>query len=321
MKPAVKRKIAVLTCLGLTVIYSVYVLLDTFLLSSVQKSAQEDNLTVFANLSADIITDEDTSSDTSDMTTLSSEDTEDYVYSDDHVKISLTQYREYDTDIYVADVWLSSAEYLKTALAQGSYGKNITQKTSEMAEDNNAILAINGDYYGARESGYVIRNGVIYRDYGNEDTDILCIYADGHFSITNSAEKTTEELIEEGVWQAFSFGPGLIEEGEITVSPGEEVGKAKSSNPRTAVGQIEEASGSLHYVFVVSDGRTDESAGLSLSQLAEFLQSLGVTTAYNLDGGGSSTMVLLGEIINNPTTSGKGSKERSVSDIVYITAG
>ena len=117
-----------------------------------------------------------------------------------------------------------------------------------------------------------------------------------------------------GVWQAFSFGPGLVENGEITVDQNTEVGKAMASNPRTAIGQISE----LHYVFVVSDGRTDQSEGLSLYELAAFLQSLGVQTAYNLDGGGSSTMVLMGEVINNPTAGGSRTKERSVSDIVYI---
>lgn len=74
----------------------------------------------------------------------------------------------------------------------------------------------------------------------------------------------------------------------------------------------------LHYVFVVSDGRTEESEGLSLLELAEFMDRLGVETAYNLDGGGSSTMYFNGEIINNPTTSGRSIQERSVSDIVYI---
>ena len=87
-----------------------------------------------------------------------------------------------------------------------------------------------------------------------------------------------------------------------------------ASNPRTAIGIIDE----LHYVFVVSDGRTEESEGLSLYELAEFMQSIGVTTAYNLDGGGSSTMYFNGEVINKPTTGGRHIKERSVSDIVYI---
>ena len=89
---------------------------------------------------------------------------------------------------------------------------------------------------------------------------------------------------------------------------------AKTGNPRTAIGIV----GGLHYLFVVSDGRTDESAGLSLYELAELMQSLGAETAYNLDGGGSSTMYFNGRVINHPTTSGRSIKERNVSDIVYI---
>lgn len=100
----------------------------------------------------------------------------------------------------------------------------------------------------------------------------------------------------------------------VSVTESEEVGKAKTSNPRTAIGIVEEG----HYLFVVSDGRTDESAGLSLHDLAEFMQSIGAKTAYNLDGGGSSTMYFNGEIVNNPTTNGRSIQERSVSDIVYI---
>ena len=117
-----------------------------------------------------------------------------------------------------------------------------------------------------------------------------------------------------GVWQAFTFGPGLVDGGEIAVSEGQEVDQAMASNPRTAIGQIDE----LHYVFVVSDGRTNESAGLSLYQLAQFMKGLGCESAYNLDGGGSSTMYFDGEVINNPTTSGNSTKERRVSDIVYL---
>lgn len=142
----------------------------------------------------------------------------------------------------------------------------------------------------------------------------LVIYNDGSFAIINEADVTAEELLADGAQQILSFGPALIEDGKVVVSEDDEVGKAKTSNPRTAIGIIDD----LHYVFVVSDGRTDESAGLSLSQLAEFMNELGVLTAYNLDGGGSSTMYFNGEVINNPTTSGRSIKERSVSDIVYI---
>ena len=232
--------------------------------------------------------------------------------STDNYTITLSEYYQNDTKIYVADVILSSAQYLKTAFANDTYGKNVTATTSAIAEDNGAILAINGDYYGVQESGYVIRNGVVYRDTPN-GSDVLCIYADGTMEVVNDSEYSAEELVSKGVWQAFSFGPALVEEGTVTVDVDDEVGKAKASNPRTAIGLID----SNHFVFVVSDGRTDESEGLSLYELAGFMESLGVKTAYNLDGGGSSTMYFNGYVVNNPTSGGS-IKERSVSDIVYI---
>ena len=77
----------------------------------------------------------------------------------------------------------------------------------------------------------------------------------------------------------FSFGPALVADGEITVSQKDEVGKAMVSNPRTAIGVV----APLHYLFVVSDGRTSQSAGLSLYELAQLMQLLGAQTAYNLD--------------------------------------
>ena len=235
-------------------------------------------------------------------------------YQDENITITLTEYREYDTSIYVADITLSSPEYLQTALAQNAYGRNVTEKTSEMAVENGAILAINGDYYGSQESGYVLRNGVLYRDIAERGQEDLVIYEDGSFEIITEDEVTAQELLNRGAVQILSFGPALVTGGDVSVTAGEEVGKARSSNPRTAIGVIDD----LHYVFVVSDGRTDESEGLSLYQLAEFMSRLGAETAYNLDGGGSSSMVFNGNVINNPTTSGNRIKERSVSDIVYI---
>lgn len=235
-------------------------------------------------------------------------------YQDENISVTLTEYTVNDTAVYVADVTLSSADYLKTALAQGLYGKNVTESTSDMAEDNNAILAINGDYYGAQEKGYVLRNGVLYRSTAAKNQEDLVIYADGSFQIINESEVTAEELLADGAVQILSFGPALVADGQIVVTTDEEVGQAKSSNPRTAIGVIDD----LHYIFVVSDGRTDESEGLSLYELASFMESLGAETAYNLDGGGSSTMVFNGTLINNPTSTGNSIKERSVSDIVYI---
>ena len=237
-------------------------------------------------------------------------------YEDDNISISINTYEAYDTTYYVADVELSSAEYLKTALAQNMFGTNVTETTSEQAEDHNAILAINGDYYGANKSGYVIKNGTVYRSSQRSDSeyDDLVIYEDGSFGIINETEVSAEELVEDGVTQLFAFGPTLVENGEVAVSQNAEVGKAMASNPRTAIGIIDDC----HYILVVADGRSSESEGLSLYELAQIMQQYGCETAYNLDGGGSSTMYFNGEVVNNPTTNGHSFSEREVSDIVYI---
>ena len=234
-------------------------------------------------------------------------------YRDNNISITITEYRICDTNVYVADVTVSSPEYLYAAFAKDKYGRNIKESTSTTAERTNAILAINGDFYGARNNGYVIRNGVLYRKSSSNNED-LAIYKDGHMEIVYESKISAQELLDDGAVQVWSFGPGLLENGEITVSAREEVGRAMASNPRTAIAQV----GENHYLFVVSDGRTSENDGLTLYELAEFLQSLGAETAYNLDGGGSSTMVFLGEVINNPTTNGRNTSERSVSDIVCI---
>lgn len=297
--------------------FTVYVTLDTFVITTVYQTVSEPETTTESySTNSNEVTDS-TESDTS-TEQLDSEVSETIItessYQDENISIEITEYYENDTAIYVADITLSSAEYLQTAFAQNAYGKNVTEKASEIAESAGAILAINGDFYGAQEKGYVIRNGVIYRSEGTSDQEDLVIYADGSFGIISEDGINAEELLADGAVQTLSFGPALLVNGSVSVSSDEEVGKAKASNPRTAIGIIDD----LHYVFVVSDGRTDESAGLSLSELAEFMQGLGVQTAYNLDGGGSSTMYFNGEIINNPTSDGKKIKERSVSDIVYI---
>ena len=310
---------------GLTLfVFTGYVLADTFLIPRAYAAVAEEQ--TFGTVSEQQVIVIETAADGTGSDSLFEEPEKEVTapcepvqtetsYSDGNISVTLTTYRIQETTVYVADVQLSSSDYLKTAFAQGVYGRNITETTSSIASSVGAILAVNGDYYGAQRSGYVIRNGVLYRNSpsGGED---LVIYADGSFGIVSEDEITAEELLAEGAWNVLSFGPALVQNGEIAVSQNEEVGRAMASNPRTALGVIDD----LHYVFVVADGRTGESEGLSLYELAELMQSLGVGTAYNLDGGGSSSMVFLGNLINNPVN-GRKNGERSVSDIVYIGYG
>lgn len=237
-------------------------------------------------------------------------------YKDDAISIEITTERVHSTTVYIADVQISDPKYLKTGLAGGSFGQNLTETTSQIASDNNAIFAVNGDYYGFRSTGYVLRNGYLYRSSYSTSTEgeDLVVYSDGSMDVVKETDRTAQELIDDGATQIFSFGPGLVENGEVTVNQNQEVERAQVTNPRTAVGMIEP----LHYKFVVSDGRTSESHGLSLLQLAQVMQDLGCTVAYNLDGGGSSTMWFNGKVLNNPTTYGDTIQERSLSDIVYI---
>ncbi len=236
----------------------------------------------------------------------------DATYEDESIKITIDTVRKYDSTIYVADIELSDAAYLKTAFAGNSYGRNIKATTSEIAEDQNAIFAVNGDYYGFRDEGYVLRNGTLYRDAAGNDEDLV-IDKNGDFSIISESQTSVDSLNVDELSQILSFGPALVEDAKIIVDGESEVSKSKTSNPRTAIGQIS----ALHYIVIVSDGRTEESEGLSLLELAEEFSDRGCITAYNLDGGGSSTMYFNGKIVNDPTD-GRNIGEREVSDIVYI---
>lgn len=264
--------------------FTAYVLLNTFLVSRVYIQAAPAETAESTQSAEAVVTETE--------------------YQDGNISIRLSAYREEDSAVYVADIQLASPEYLKTALADNAYGKNLTEKTSVMARSAGAILAINGDYYGVQESGYVLRNGVLYRDTPVSGKEDLVIFADGSFRIIREDEISAQSLLEAGAEQILSFGPALVENGAVSVEKGQEVSRAKSGNPRTAIGIV----GRNHYVFVVSDGRTSDSQGLSLYELAEFMQSLGVTTAYNLDGGGSSTLYFNGQVVNQPTTNGKKSR-------------
>ena len=218
---------------------------------------------------------------------------------------------------YVADVQLTDATALRSAFAQNSFGENIAENPSAIAEDNNAVFAINGDYYGFRDTGIVIRNGVIYRDSGARTG--LAFYLDGHVEVYDETATTAQQLLDAGVWNTLSFGPAIVENGatvdgiesvEVDTNFGNH--SIQGDQPRTAVGVIDDN----HLVFVVVDGRSPGySKGVTLTGLADIMIGLGATTAYNLDGGGSSTMYFNGALVNNPLGTGT---ERGTSDILYI---
>ncbi|MEK0156968.1 phosphodiester glycosidase family protein [Arthrobacter oryzae] len=259
-----------------------------------------------------------TTSDSSSSTSAVATDTS-YVSDSSDINISTVTTGSGDSTVtyFVADVVLDDATTLQSAFANNSFGENITETTSAIAEANNAVFAINGDYYGFRDTGIVIRNGVVFRDEGARQG--LAFYRDGTVKVYDETATTAEQLLADGVWNTLSFGPSLLDNGQIAdgiedVEVDTNFGNhsIQGEQPRTAVGIIDDN----HLVFVVVDGRSPGySSGVTMTGLAQIMKDLGATTAYNIDGGGSSTMYFNGELVNNPLGE---NKERGTSDILYI---
>ena len=207
---------------------------------------------------------------------------------------------------------------LQTAFAGEKYSKDNAEATSAIAARHDAILAVNGDYYNYKDkNGLVIRNGVLYRDEASS-RDQLLIMNDGTFVALPRGTYTAGEgqkYIDEGVVQSFTFGPLLVNDGEAVELPEKYIISTKDTirEPRTAIGQVD----ANNYVIIVADGRRDgwSDKGMTLQELQQVFVEQGCKVAYNLDGGGSATMILGDQRVNKTS----GSRERDVSDIVYFT--
>ncbi len=318
--------------------YTVFTLLDTFVIprdmvyiDDLPKNTSSDEITALtaataeeANSQASEITQEVTTEALTAQETTIVEETEPFLsepiitdrsYRSNNISIVITERRVHDTQVYIADIILKNPGCLKTGLANGAFGRNLKQYTSTIAKNCGAIFAVNGDYYGFRESGYVMREGFLYREVprSGDNCDGLAVFEDGGMEAYKETEIEAQALADRGAVQLFCFGPTLIDDSKITVDEDSEVSMSMNSNPRTAIGYV----APLHYKMVVSDGRTEESRGLSLLQLAQVMREEDCEVAYNLDGGGSTSMWFMGEIVNVPTN-GSHMGERGVSDIVYI---
>lgn len=241
-------------------------------------------------------------------------------YRDSKVAISITKrHIVYGTDtsvMYVADVRLNDTSCLYTAFAKNEYGRNITQTVSTMAQDNHAVLAINGDFYGFRDDGIIVRNGVLYRN--RPTRDMLAIYKSGITSTFHENMVDVTKMLAGGLVDTFSFGPVLVSNGHAASQYPKMTNDIdihfQNNNPRTGIGFYSPN----HFVFVVVDGRSKHySVGITLPEFAQQFVKLGCREAYNLDGGGSTTMYFNGKVINDPLGRG-GAYQRSVSDAICI---
>lgn len=247
-------------------------------------------------------------------------------YQDPTLQVTIETDRYLETDIWIARVKIADASQLRTTMA-GRYGTQKVAFVSTMAKRVNAVLAINGDYFGYHNSGVVIRQGHTYRRRIDEEdrADVLVIDAQGDFHVLlDTTEEAFAALYDQlgGAWDeggqiinAFTFGPAFIENGELTREAFVRADDRKGES--VAQRMILAQDGPLSYVCICSEGpESDNSTGLTLDQIAQYISTMGLQTAYNLDGGGSASVVFNKEKINSLSTH----KTRSVSDCIYFAS-
>ena len=237
-------------------------------------------------------------------------DNDSIIYESDEMKIKLEHIvKEHpNLNMWVATIKISDSLQIKSAFAGGEFSQDIKERTSVIAKDNDAVLAIDGAAVGFNTNGRVIRDGVIYRD-SDFDCAPLIIKENGDLEVFEYGEKTAQEILDLGGVETYDFGPTLIKDNEILDIYGEWYKTVKDS--RTVIGQ----KGPLEYVILVADGRSEKSEGISLYDAALELKNKGCYIGYNLDGGGSSTIYFNGEVLNNPSDI---IGERRISDILYF---
>ena len=224
-------------------------------------------------------------------------------YTSPDISITVSEETLGRTTYFLADIYVRDITCFRSAMAGDTYGSGFRDSIADMAALNNALLAVNGDYYGNTNEGVVIRNGVIYRA-NRTNCDVCLLYYDGTMQVMPGASFSVEDAVERGAWQAWTFGPALLDTDGNVLTSFDSTGRIISANPRTAIGYYEPG----HYCLVVVDGR-GESAGITLPDLSQLFYDLGCTAAYNLDGGNSSIMVWNSEVINDPSGGGRESSD------------
>ena len=241
-------------------------------------------------------------------------------YSDETITVAMETVEADGVVWRIAWVTVGHASQLRTATAGKPTDRSTaTAKPSSMARAKNAIVAINGDYFAddPDKTTFEYRMGQKIRHKTNKKKDILIIDNEGNFhtfikSGLEPAKTELETYLAEGgtIANAFTFGPVLVKGGEkLTMDTGYGY-NPNGREPRAAIGQT----GPLSYVLVVAEGRSEDSKGATHQELADFMYDLGCIEAFNLDGGGSASMIFHDSYYMDHYT------DRAQSDIIYFAS-
>ncbi|MBE5776057.1 MAG: phosphodiester glycosidase family protein [Clostridiales bacterium] len=234
-------------------------------------------------------------------------------YEDPTLHITIEELREDGCDYWVARIKVADASQLRT-MSAGGFDTSMSMKGTALAKRVNAVLAIDGDYYCYTGSGYILRQGQLYLDLLNGERDVLLIDEDGDFHVVHlpKAGEVSDTVDGKKVINAFYFGPILVENGQVPeVVDGPNMA-ATERRQRMCIAQV----GPLEYMVVCCEAPARGSSGMTLRQFAELVATLGVETAYNLDGGDSTMLIFDGEKLNDVTST----STRSICDIIYFAS-
>lgn len=215
---------------------------------------------------------------------------------------------ELKSRIYVVDIYVADITCLRTAFGEEKYGRGNKEWITKVAKRLNSIATMNGDYYGSRNYGVVVRNGTLYRDKKNT-RDVAVLYWDGRFETIPPETFDAMTAMENGAYQCWHFGPRLLDDYGHAMTKFNCDDFMLKRQPRSAFGYFEPG----HYCFVVVDGRHQESWGIKMTDLSAVMEKLGCTAGYNLDGGQTSLLANRTKLINRPSGGG-----RSASDYIIV---
>jgi len=215
-----------------------------------------------------------------------------------------------DVQVYYVYVTIADSSQLRTATA-GKPRSKTTAPVYVMAEQNNAVLAFNGDFYNYRDTGVVYRSGEKIRENIRAGMDVLIVDETGDLAIIESPTRTKLDNFRAGhtIVEAFAFGPALIKDGvRLQFKYAEKISCGyPTPDERLVICQLPDVDGRNQYLFIACDD-----PGLSVRRMTDLCEEKGAVMAYNLDGGHSTSVYLCGTRIN------KIPKDRAVSDIIYF---
>ena len=228
-------------------------------------------------------------------------------YRSENVAVTVSSGETENSRYFLADICVQDLACLVTAFSQGKFGGSAATAEQMFNSVDGGIVAMNGDYYTQHYYGPVIRNGETFVDHVSRDWDLAVLLKSGELKTYDYRVLTKEALDEMSVFQTWVFGPSLLDEAGHAKTKFRSA--VQAANPRSVLGYYEPG----HYAFLVVDGRTKESKGLTMQELSQLCESLGFLRAYNLDGGRSSILLGANGFINEPYRGG-----RTSSDIVAI---